>query len=304
MPEGSGKHMRPAPDARPAQASGSQAMGMLPVAAMEGVRASGKKPRKGGKGRRSRIVANVLIVVGILLLLAAAGLWGFSQWRYHEQDVINQKLARYAEVTDRASDAPQVDWEGLKAVNKDVIGWLYIPGTNVNYPVYQGADNDQYLRHSAEGEWTIAGQLFMDYENRAPGLVDNQSIIYGHHMQNGTMFQQIAALDDQENFDKISTIWYVTEQGSYELEPLLLYYTNPEDTNVRQFSFGTQDEFHSYLSGLLSKAVTKRSDASQVIAGTDHVLTMSTCNYYDGYGRTIFVCVPKAEASAASAQSS
>ena len=138
----------------------------------------------------------------------------------------------------------------------------------------------------------------MDYENSTPGMVDNQSIIYGHHLKNGTMFEQVAAMDDQSRFDEITTVWYVTETGSFELEPLMLYYTDPDDQNVRQFTFESTDAFHSYLGALLSKAVTRRGDAEQVIQGAEHVLTMSTCNYYDGYGRTILVCVPKSEANA------
>ena len=202
------------------------------------------------------------------------------------------------------------DWEGLKAINPDVVGWLYVPGTTIDYPVYQSTDNEHYLRHSATGDWLVSGQVFMDYQNTAPGMVDQQSIIYGHHMLDGTMFEQIAAMDSQDTFDDINTIWYVTEQGATELEPLLLYYTRADNQNVRQFSFDSPDAFHAYLQGLLGEAVTKSADASQVIAGTSHVLSLVTCNYYRDYymedgtnGRTVLVCVPKAEDAAARAAS-
>jgi sortase B len=93
-------------------------------------------------------------------------------------------------------------------------------------------------------------------------------------------------------------VWYVTEDQTYELEPLLVYYTDANDTTVRQFSFSSQSDFQSYLNGLLGKAVTKTADAEQIVGGTSKVLTMSTCNYIDGYGRTILVCVQKSEANA------
>lgn len=267
---------------------------------LSAVPSAARRPPASRRRPASRVVSNVLIALGIILLLVAAGLWGFAQWRYHEQDVQNQKLAAYVQLPteEQSSEAPVVDWAGLKAINGDVVGWLYVPGTTINYPVYQGDDNEYYLRHSAEGDWIIAGQLFMDYENSTPGMVDNQSIIYGHHLKNGTMFEQVAAMDDQSRFDEITTVWYVTETRSFELEPLMLYYTDPDDQNVRQFTFESTDAFHSYLGALLSKAVTRRGDAEQVIQGAEHVLTMSTCNYYDGYGRTILVCVPKSEANA------
>ena len=103
-----------------------------------------------------------------------------NQYEYHEQDVINEKLAAYATVDNTGSSAPKVDWAALKAVNQQVVGWIQIPGTNVNYPVYQGADNDAYLHTNAEGNYSLGGQIFLDSDNTAPGMVDAQTIIYGH----------------------------------------------------------------------------------------------------------------------------
>jgi sortase B len=264
---------------------------------------AGKPGKKGKSGKKrhsaSRIISTILIIVGVALLLVAGGMWLHAQWQYHQQDVENEKLAAYAKVSDDGSTAPVVDWDALKAINDDVVGWIQIPGTVINYPVYQGEDNNHYLRHNAEGDYAIGGQVFMDYQNTAPGMVDAQTIIYGHHLNNGAMFKQVADMDDQEFFDSITTVWYVTETDTYELEPLLVYYTDPEDTNVRTFNFADEDAFHAYLMDLLDKSQTSRSDAAEIIGGTSHVLTLSTCNYIDGYGRTILVCVPKDEAEAA-----
>lgn len=249
--------------------------------------------------KSSKIVSNILLAVGIVLLLAAAGIWGFSQWRYHEQDVVNEELASYATLSDDPNQPPVVDWAGLKAINPDVVGWIQIPGTVINYPVYQGKDNDYYLNTNAHGVYGIGGQIFMDYENQAPGMLDPQTIIYGHHLKNGSMFKQIADMDNQEFFDGIDTVWYVTEDANYELMPLFVYYTTPDDSAARTINFSSTEEFHSYLSGLLGKAVTQNANAQTIINGTSHVLTLSTCNYIDGYGRTLLVCVEKNEANAA-----
>ena len=119
------------------------------------------------------------------------------------------------------------------------------------------------------------------------------------------MFKPIADMENQEYFDSVSTVWYVTEDANYELEPLMLYKTDENDANVRQFSFASDDDFHTYLAGLLGKAVAKRSDADALIAGADKVLTLCTCNYTNNEtGRTILVCVPKASAAADAAATS
>jgi sortase B len=272
-------------------------------AARESAHLSGEpkkqKPKKQKKHSVSRIISTILIVIGIALLAVAGGMWLKAQWQYHQQDEENAKLASYATVSDDGETAPVVDWEALKAINGDVVGWIQIPGTVVNYPVYQGDDNNHYLHYNAEGKYGVGGQIFMDYENTAPGMQDAQTIIYGHHLKNGAMFKQVADMADQDFFDSIDTVWYVTEDATYELEPLLVYYTNPEDTNVRVFSFADDEEFHSYLNDLLAKSQASRSDAAQIIGGTHHVLTLCTCNYEEGYGRTVLVCVPKDEAKAA-----
>lgn len=253
----------------------------------------GSKPAKKGF---SNILSTILLIVGIALLIAAAIMFGKTQVDYYAQDVINQELAAYTTVPEKKDEAPVVDWAGLKAVNSQVVGWIQIPGSQINYPVYQTTDNEYYLHTNAKGEWSIGGQIFMDYENNPNGLIDQQTILYGHHMRNGSMFQFIGALNDQSTFNKVETIWYVTPTQTYELEPVFTYHTDEDDDEVRQFNFTSVDEFRSYLKDRLSRAVSSRSDASEVISRAEHVLTLFTCNYTDQYGRTMLICVPKSEA--------
>ena len=253
----------------------------------------GSKPAKKGF---SNILSTILLIVGIALLIAAAIMFGKTQVDYYAQDVINQELASYTTVPEKKDEAPVVDWAGLKAVNSQVVGWIQIPGSQINYPVYQTTDNEYYLHTNAKGEWSIGGQIFMDYENNPNGLIDQQTILYGHHMRNGSMFQFIGALNDQSTFNKVETIWYVTPTQTYELEPVFTYHTDEDDDEVRQFNFTSVDEFRSYLKDRLSRAVGSRSDGAEVISRAEHVLTLFTCNYTDQYGRTMLICVPKSEA--------
>lgn len=256
------------------------------------------------RGSRVRdVISTILIAVGIIMLLVAGGLWLHAQWQYHEQDEVNARLAEHVVIDeDDPSKPPEVDWEALRAINDDIVAWIQVPGTVINYPVYQGPDNVYYLDNTAEGVYGVGGQIFLDYQSTAPGLVDNNTIIYGHHLKNGAMFKAIADMDQQENFDKVDTVWYVTPEGAYELEPLFVFYTNGDDTTLRQFVFGTPEEFHTYLGERLAIAQTQADDAELIASQCDHVLTLSTCNYIEGYGRTELVCVPKDEAAAARGQ--
>ncbi len=260
---------------------------------------------KDPKKRRARIISACLFVVGIVLLLVAGGIFWYNQNQYAEQDKINEKLAAYATIDDTGSTPPVVDWDALKAVNGDVVGWVQIPNTTVSFPVYQGADNDAYLHTNAEGNYSLGGQVFMDYENSSSGLVDNQTIIYGHHLRNGAMFKPVADMDTQGMLDSVSTVWYVTPQANYELEPLFVYKTTGDDETVREFTFSTDEEWRTYLNGLLAKAVTKTANAATAITKANHVLTLCTCNYSGNEtGRTILVCGIKSEVDDTAASTS
>lgn len=257
---------------------------------------SGRRSRDPRK-RVARVISTLLFLVGIGLLATAAGLWLYKQWQYHEQDQINEHLATYVDSHVNPVNPPKVDWAGLKAENGEVVGWLQIPGTVVDFPAYQASDNEKYLYTSYAGTPSVGGQIFLDCENSAPGLVDMQSVVYGHHLRNGAMFKPISDMESQEMFDGISTVWYATEEATYELEPLLVYRTDENDGSVRQFTFGSVDELRSYLTGLLGKASASRADAEETISRTDKVLTLCTCSYEDDSysGRVLLVCVPKTD---------
>ena len=248
-----------------------------------------KRPSQNNK------MSNILIVVGVLLLIIAGVIFAINTMNYRKIDDENKRVAEYAKLTDDGEQPPVVDWDALKAMNPDVVGWLQIPGTIVNYPVFKSDDNDFYLHHAPDRSESIGGAVFMDYENTSPGMVDPQTIIYGHHMRNGSQFKPIADMDNQELFDGVKTVWYVTEGGAFKLAPLFLYYTSEDDTEVRQFQFQNPDEFRAYLNKYLAAAKTRRSDVETAVNAVSHVLTLSTCNYYDGYGRTLLVCAPKSE---------
>lgn len=252
--------------------------------------------RNGEPKKRSNVLSNILIVIGVALLLVAGGIYVSNMMNYQKIDEGNERVAEYAKLSDDENTPPNVDWASLKALNPDIVGWLQVPGTVVNYPVYQTGNNDYYLHHAPDKSDSIGGSVFLDFECTAPGMVDAQTIVYGHHMRNGSQFKQIADMDNQTLFDGIHTIWYATEQqGAFNLAPVFLYYTNEDDLDVRQFTFNSDEEFRAYLNTYLSRAVTKRADAEQIVTQVNHVFTLSTCNYYDGYGRTLLVCAPKSE---------
>lgn len=83
-----------------------------------------------------------------------------------------------------------VAWDQLLKKNKDVVAWIDIPDTNINYPVLHGETNETYIRHTIDKKYSIAGSIFVDSNNQKP-FVDLNTVIYGHNMKNASMFSDI-----------------------------------------------------------------------------------------------------------------
>ena len=175
---------------------------------------------------------------------------------------------------------PVVDFESLRARNEDTVGWIYIPGTNVSYPIVRAADNDYYLYRLFDGTVNSAGSIFMDYRN-AETWQDRHTVIYGHNMKNGTMFADILNYQSQDYYDAHPTGYLLTPQGNYELVFFAGYVADPTEPgeDAWQMEFEDNDAYLKWL----RHAGTRSTFLSQWIPGVqDRVITLSTCSYaYD-----------------------
>ena len=237
-------------------------------------------PADGGapkKRRGSNIVSNLLIVVGVALLLVAGGLFLNAQKGYKEASAHYDAIEQAA-VTDRAGDGiPVIDWDALAKESDQIVGWIYVPGTRINYPVAKGRDNEQFLRHLPNGQYNANGTIFMDMDGTAPGVVDQQTTLYGHHMNDGSMFQIIDATRNQAEFDKIDKVYYLTPETTYVFKPMFTAQVQDNYLDVRRTNFDSQEDFEAYLQDMLSQALAQAPDAKDRIKDSEHVITLVTC---------------------------
>lgn len=169
---------------------------------------------------------------------------------------------------------PQVDFYALRAINPDVVGWLVIDGTNINYPLVQGNDNQYYLRHLFTGEYNASGCIFLDSRNTRD-FADRHSILYGHHMDNGTMFNGLMNYKEQDFYDAHPTALLLTPAGNYEIEFFSGYVANVR-ANAWQVEFGSEKGFGEWLQDVKANSIFQ----SEVVpSSADKVLTLSTCSY-------------------------
>lgn len=172
---------------------------------------------------------------------------------------------------------PNVDFDALREINPDIVGWIYIEGTDVNYPVVQGEDNKYYLNHLVDGKWNSSGSIFLDAEC-TDVFTDWHSIIYGHHMLNDSMFSALMDYKQQEFYDAHPVALYVTPERRAKIVLFSAYVAKPTES-AWQREFGAR-EFDRWLEEIGGKSlfVPKYTPNSN-----DQIVTLSTCSYeFDG----------------------
>ena len=169
---------------------------------------------------------------------------------------------------------PTIDFDALRSINPDCVGWIHIPDTGISYPVVQGSDNSHYLKHLFDGKWNSSGCIFMDCRVDA-ALSDRHSIIYGHHMKNGTMFSGLTKYKKQDYFEEHPTGLLITPECTYRIE-FFAGYVAGVDEAAWKVRFQSDEEYEMWL----KEAREKSWIASPLSpAVTDRVLTLSTCSY-------------------------
>ena len=166
-----------------------------------------------------------------------------------------------------------VNFDRLQQENEDVVGWLYSPDTPLNYPVAQAENNDYYLRRLLDGSYNYGGTLFMDYRcDAAAG--DWCTTIYGHSMQDDTMFGSLLDYKKQSYYDEHPVLWYFTPGQAYKVELIGGYLTNaysevyeaPENAEQRDAVAARVKNNSTFVSNVTWEADTR-------------LLMLSTCSY-------------------------
>lgn len=275
---------RPVQAVRPIQGA-SSIQGVRPVhgAQADASASSAYRAPRGGKSgrsgkRRGNLLSNILIAVGVALLLVAGGLFVKAQIGYKKANDYYNGIAEMAVKDSSGEDGiPQIDFDALKKESDDIVGWIYVPGTRINYVVAQGETNNTYLRHLPNGEYSENGTIFMDMDGTAPGMVDQQTTLYGHHMNDGAMFEPIDASMDQKVFDTFKKVYYITSEMTYVLKPMFTMQVQDDYVDARRTNFDSEKAFTQYLQASLAQAKASAKDAAAEVEKADKVLTLVTC---------------------------
>ena len=197
----------------------------------------------------------------------------------------------------KESTKRMIQVKSLQQENSDVVGFLEIENTNISYPVVQGNDNEYYMTHNYKKEKSKNGAIFLDkdYDWNIPS---NNYLIYGHNLNNGTMFQELLKYANESYYKEHPTISFTTadEEGVYDIISIFrskVYYTSD---NVFKYYFfinpKTKEEYNDYIKNI--KEISLYNIEQTANYGTQ-LITLSTCSYHVKDGRFVIVGAKKEE---------
>ena len=242
---------------------------------------------------------DALLVVLVVLLLVVIAVCGYRLWagsrdyraekRVHEELIEKYRPARAEQPSLLSTDLPQAEEDPsnpavaqLCADYPDAVGWLTVPGTDIDYPFVYSEDNQNYLHKSIDRSDLYAGTVFMDCHCRRDFSSQN-TILYGHNMQNGTMFHSLTEFKTKAFFDENRAAYIYLPDRTLTLDIFAAVITDAADEDIlynRELPDG-------YLDYVQQNALCFRDP---LLTEQTRLVTLSTCTYeFDG-ARMVLLC--------------
>jgi len=185
-----------------------------------------------------------------------------------------EPTATVNEGDDRNANGPgDVDLEELRRVNPDVVGWIFIPDTELSYPLMQGNDNQYYLNHTWKKVRNAAGAIYLDYRNNSD-MSDFNSIIYGHRMSSSGMFHSLRYYREQSYFEAHPYIYIVTDEGVLRYDIFTAYEADAVNGHTYRLGLKEAEGQQAYINYCSRRSVVETGVTPEP---GEHIITLSTC---------------------------
>ena len=176
-----------------------------------------------------------------------------------------------------------IDFQELRKDCPDAYAWIHIPGTQIDYPVCQMAEGDQsfYLNHRADKAEDAGGAIYSENYNKQD-FTDPVTVLYGHDMANGTMFQNLHFYEDRSFFDKNREVLIYLPDRILHYRIFAAYNTNDDHLLLNNDCFRDPDVYYRFLQDILAqRSMSGFVDQNVQLTRDSRILTLSTCNAYD-----------------------
>ena len=180
----------------------------------------------------------------------------------------------------------------LKKQYQDIVCWIEIPNTKINFPVVQGTDNEYYMTHTYKKEYSKDGSIFLDKDYNWE-LPSNNLLIYGHNNKNGNMFQDLLKYKEESYYKEHQRIRLTTEKEDKEYEILSAFlsrvYYKSEQNVFRYYYFVNAENQEEYNNFIEESKKASLYDTGVSAEYGEQLLTLSTCEYSQENGRFAIV---------------
>ena len=232
-------------------------------------------------------------------LFLFSGIMLYRQYADEQQSAeVFEQVAALVETEPAPADTPQESeplpeltafekYRAVQAQNSDFVGWLSIPGTNIDYPVMQTVDEPNfYLKRGFDKQYSDYGVPYVQ-ENCDLALSDN-CVIYGHHMNDGSMFADLCKYADADFCREHPTIAFDTlsSLGKYEVVAAFKFNTNRESFKYNEYTLMDEAQFAEFMENVRARQLY---DTGVTAEYGDQLLTLSTCEYTYPNGRFVVV---------------
>ncbi|WP_130819487.1 class B sortase [Anaerococcus vaginimassiliensis] len=239
-----------------------------------------------------RKVIRFILLIVIIVCLAILGKRGYDYWtniqnNKHIAGLIKESQDEIGDGDENLSPEEKLKklekqnlylLKKFKEENSDVVAVIEIPGTPIKYPLLHADDNSFYLRKGLNKEYDLAGSIFMDTNNNTD-LNDDNTVIYGHHLELESMFTPLDQYRKQDFAEKHTTMYITTEEGLREYE-IFSAYGIPSDYDYRTLEFMYDADKIPYFEKLQNNSEVDLG--SREFTEDDTIVTLSTCQYdYD-----------------------
>lgn len=250
----------------------------------------GKRFNKEQKRKKTSNLFKVLLLICIISIIV---IWFNSKKEQEEtHNLLNSIVIEETQIQELQETERMLQVRGLKEQYEDVVGWLEVPGTNINYPVMQGEDNNFYVKHDYKKEYAFDGSIFLhkDYDWTIPS---SNLLLYGHNNKNDVMFAQLLKYKDENFYKQYPIIKFTTPEEDAEYEIIAVFlsriYYKSEQNVFRYYNFINAEnevEYNEYVQNA-KKASLYNIEATAKYG--DQLITLTTCEYSQEDGRFVVV---------------
>ncbi|MBR5649263.1 class B sortase [Pseudobutyrivibrio sp.] len=232
------------------------------------------------KKKKSGVNPKIILFTGLVIVFGSLAGFLFIYMGYQKSNSLynnlNEKYVKISETNQQWYDMMDVDVSKLQAINPDVIGWLYVEGTDISYPILYSGDDDKYLRMTMDGDRATAGSIFLEGYN-LPNFADSHNVIYGHNMRNLSMFGSLKFYKTEDNYLQDHKYFQIiTADKKYRYE-IFSYFDTDAASWVYGVPYSDSDEFGDYISELLKHSYDD-IEIGKELSSKDKVTTLSTCS--------------------------